>query len=121
MKRVRVIMGDAERNYNFREAWERISKNLIISFPLFNKRATSSHIKYWKAVETRPLSVKEISKITNPSHWAIRDALNKHVRLDLISAERKQVPGKSPYHNFYFLTESGKDLLNSIGGVLNCE
>lgn len=94
-------------------------KKLVKSYT--KKQYTSSHIKYWKAVETKPLSVKEISKITHSSHCAIRDALNKDVRLGLVSVERKHVPGKSPYHNFYFLTESGKGLLSSIGGVLNCE
>jgi hypothetical protein len=82
-----------------------------------NKEYTRSHSRYWSVIREMTLSVLEISKKTNRSHWSVRDALNKDIRLDLVKTQRRKL-ANGYCCNVYILTEKGKKLIDILRGVI---
>ena len=97
--------------------YEKQFKKLINCY--LKKQYPRSHIRYWKIVKNQSLPATEIAKLTNRSHWAVRDAMRIDIKLGLIKAIRKPYNQSRP-SNIYSLTEKGKKLLNIIRGVQNC-
>ena len=78
---------------------------------------TRSHKRYWEILKNRELSVEELTQESKRSHWAVRDAMNRDFKLDLINIRKGRIPNKhGPYHVFYSLTEKCNNLLNILDG-----
>ncbi|MBI2232600.1 MAG: hypothetical protein HYU56_01665 [Candidatus Aenigmarchaeota archaeon] len=97
------------------DSTERQWKKLISCF--IKKQYTRSHIRYWKALCNSSLPVNDIAKLTNRSHWAVRDAMNKDTKLRLVTMEKKIINGRGHNHNYYSLTDKCKELLKIVEEV----
>jgi len=98
--------------YTSQRQWRKLIKTYL------KKQYVRSHTRYWNGLEGKELSVEELSKSTNRSHWSVRDAMNRDARFKLIEIKQKKILNRrGPPYNFYSLTEKGKELLDLIGGV----
>lgn len=80
-----------------------------------NKQHVRSHLKYWNTIETRELSAVEIAKITGNSHWSVRDAMNRDMKIGLVLAKRYKKPKElGPSKRYFYLSNQGKMLLTVI-------
>jgi predicted transcriptional regulator len=79
------------------------------------KQYVRSHVRYWMVISDGFLSINEIADKVKRSHWSVRDALNRDVKLGLVSMERKQIMGtKAPYFKFYSLSNEGQQLIKIL-------
>lgn len=91
-------------------------RNKLINTYL-RKVYTRSHKRYWDELKNKRLTVEELCKAAERSHWAVRDAMNKDFRLGLIKIEKGRIPHKNGvYHIFYSLTEKCNNLLDILNG-----
>ncbi len=89
---------------------ERQSNKLLNSF--LRKQYVRSHFKYWNAIKNQQLSAVEIAQLTNNSHWSVRDAMNRDIKVGLVAYSKfKAKKERGPKKKYFYLTQNGKRLL----------
>lgn len=82
-----------------------------------NKQYTRSRIKYWNKIRAKPLIATRIAELSGNSHWSVRDALNKDIKLGLVETEFISNKNRGgPPNKYFYLSQSGINLLNLLGG-----
>ena len=82
-----------------------------------NKQYTRARIKYWNKITEIPLNPYEIAILSGNSHWSVRDALNKDIKLGLVEAKYKHINRTGAYTKYYSLSKEGERLYKTIKEV----
>jgi hypothetical protein len=86
------------------------------------KEYARTHVRYWTTLSGGPLEITDIARLTERSHWSVRDAMNKDVKYGLVALERRHVKGRmAPYFNFYDLTARGRTLIKFLKEAEACK
>lgn len=98
---------------DFNRQWEKLVNGYK------NKQYTMARIKYWNKITCTSLSAYQIAELSGNSHWSVRDALNKDIKLGLVKPEYKQINNSGAKNKYYYLSSKGLQLLNIINEVDN--
>lgn len=80
------------------------------------KEYTRSHLRYWRVINNNYTPVLEIARKTDRSHWSVRDAMNKDVKLGFVTSQRKVMSNGYSY-KVYRLKENGAMVIDKLKAV----
>lgn len=79
-----------------------------------NKQYTRARIKYWRHIINKSRHPEDIAELSNNSHWSVRDALNKDIKLGIVTINNKHINRCGPPRKYYKLSRLGRKLFKKI-------
>jgi len=73
-------------------------------------------MKYWRYIVNKSRSPEEIARLSGNSHWSIRDAFSKDIKMGIVNITPKYINRYGPPKKYYILSKNGRILIKILKG-----